>query len=285
MKSVKTPPNQPEIDAQQQERARASRRSAILSGLGKGSVALAAMSPLASQASRSHVLFNPLKGTDCYCTVSGFQSAAVSPSTGTNPPTCSTYLPRTFLRMTAIGGAAIRKIIYNTDVSPLNNTKIAEFLNGLLGITSITGTQVGNTLRAATPVPLIVPGSNAEFLPLGAPNASAGCYFLQARNFPTGVTSTNAFSTVFTNSGDGRTLLEVLFEGVPTTEGGVSNSPPTAKCYFLASYLSINNSNVSPVLPADFDRTYVTGQYHSDADAALSANAGLFFSKLCSQSA
>lgn len=284
MKSVQNPPEQPEIDALQQERARASRRSAILSGLGKGSVALAAMSPLASQASRSHVLFNPLKGTDCYCTVSGFQSAAVSPSTGTNPPTCSTYLPRTFLQMTAVGGAAIRKIVYANDVAPVNNNKIAEFLNGLLGITSITGTQVGNTLRAATPVPLIVAGSHAEFLPLGAPNANAGCYFLRDRNFPTGVTSTNAFSSVFT-SGDARTLLEVLFEGVPTTEGGVSNSPPTAKCYFLASYLSINNGNVVPVLPADFDRAYVTGQYHNDGDAALSSNAGLFFSKLCSQSA
>lgn len=278
MKSVQYPPHQPEIDAQQQERARASRRSAILSGLGKGSVALAAMSPLASQASRSHVLFNQSKGTDCYCTVSGFQSAAVSPSTGTNPPTCSTYLPRTFLKK------PVETIVYSAVTNGNGNLdqKIADYLNTLPGVTSITAAQVAATLLGSPTAPLIVPVSNSVFLPVGG--SAASCYFLQARNFPTLVASTGAFSSVF-NSGDARTLLEVLFEGVGTSDGGASNSPPTAKCYFLASYLSINNSNVSPVLPADFDRAYVTGQYHSDADAALSSNAGLFFSRLCSQSA
>lgn len=285
MNSSENRSDRPDLDVsdRDQDRLRASRRRAILSGLGKGSAALAALSPLASQASRSHVLFNPAENRNCYCTVSGFQSAALSPSTGANPPTCAAYLPRTFLVMPVV---SITYSDFLVPPTPGNSRpkQIADHLNGLLGITSITGPDVSDTLRANTPVPLVVAGSNAVFLPRGT-NPGQSCYFLRARNFPTGISSTGKFNTIFTNSADARTLLQVLFEGVTTADGGVSNTPPTAKCYFLSSYLSISNSNVSPVLPVDLTRTYIVGQYGGDSDAALTADAGLFFNKLCTKSA
>lgn len=281
MKPVENSHSQPDVDERDQDQLRASRRSAILKGLGQGSVAMAALSPLASQASRSHVLYNSVIGTNCYCTVSGFQSAALSPSTGANPPTCATYLPRTFLRM------PVQRIVYSSVVTgPVTNQKLKAYLIALPGVRDITS-GVNGSLLAATPVPLRIPANgtvgnlDTVFLPIDGNS----CYFLQARNFPTGIVGTGEFRSIFTNSADSRTLLEVLFEGVTTADGGAGNPPPTAKCYFLASFLSIANSNVSPALPADFDRTYVRGQYGADADAALNSNAGMFFATLCSKSA
>lgn len=264
-----------------EDRQRAGRRAAILSGLGKGSVALAAMAPLASQASRSHVLFNPTKNQNCYCTVSGFQSAALSPSTGANPPTCAAYLPRTFLKMT------VTKIVYATALAPntVNGPNLKAYLKALPGVAEISK-GVMATLLASTPVPLKIAGGGAGdldtvFLPIDG----GSCYFLQVRNFPVGISGVGTFKSIFANSDDGRTLLEVLFDGVTPADGGLNSSPPNAKCLFLAAYLSVANTNVSPSLPADLSRGYITGQYGGDADGVLSSNAGLFFSKLCSLSA
>lgn len=73
------------------------RRRALLSGLGKGSAVVAALSPMASQATRQHVLSNPaLPNGMGYCTVSGFQSAAIS-GMPQNPTPCSAFAPSHFV--------------------------------------------------------------------------------------------------------------------------------------------------------------------------------------------
>ncbi len=73
--------------------------------------------------------------------------------------------------------------------------------------------------------------------------------------------STGKFKSIFTNSTDERTLLEVLYDGV------LSSSPATAKCYFLSAYLTVYNGTPSN-LPQGFDKAYVIGQY-SDSDAQI----------------
>lgn len=68
-----------------------------MSGLGKGTAVVAALSPMASQATRGHVLSNPaLPNGMGYCTVSGFQSAAIS-GMPQNPTPCSAFAPSHFV--------------------------------------------------------------------------------------------------------------------------------------------------------------------------------------------
>ena len=258
------------------------RRRAILAGLGKGSVALAALSPLASEASRSHKLFNSVLGKDCYCSVSGFQSPVVA---GSTPTTCFTYTPGTFVKKSAINQNFLTFSNANSGASPDPSTSsvgfIANFTNALnnyfvlVGAQRITNAQAqalfdGTTEYASQASVLLL--SNGGKITFSA---------YQAKNFPTIGTGSDpsvSFNSIFTTSADTRSLLEVLYDGV------ASSSPASAKCYYLSSYLSMNNGLLTPSLPIGLDRPYVVVEYTTDGDAASSTNiAAQFFRALASR--
>lgn len=258
------------------------RRRAILAGLGKGSVALAALSPLASEASRTHKLFNAVLGKDCYCSVSGFQSPVVA---GSSPTTCFTYTPGTFVKKTAIMQNFLTFSNANSGGAPDSSTSspgfIANFTNALNnyfvlgGAQRITNAQAqlffdGSTVYASQASVLLL--SNGGKLTFSA---------YQAKNFPptgTGSDPSVSFNSIFPTSADTRSLLEVLYDGV------ASSSPASAKCYYLSSYLSMNNGLLSPSLPVGLDRPYVVVEYSNDANAASATDvAAQFFKALASR--
>jgi hypothetical protein len=239
------------------------RRRAFLAKMGKGTAALAALAPLSSRAGGTHKLANfSLPGGFGYCTVSGYQSAAVS---GAPATICSAFAPSYFLTTQSLTYSAL------TSPAAPNATKLAAALSTKFGV-SITAANVSSTLLANPIRNLVVTGTN---LVIYAASSSAGVS-LQPRNFPGTLTNSLAgFNSagLFTNSSDSRTLLEVLYDGV------LSSSPATAKCYFLSAYLTVFNS--TPLnLPLGFNKTYVTGQY-SDGDAASGTDAYQFFKTLC----
>lgn len=242
----------------------AARRRALLVKMGKGTAALAVLAPLSAHASGTHKLANSsLPGGFGYCTVSGFQSAAVS---GAPAAVCSASAPSHFL--------TTQSLTYSTLTSPsaVNNSQLASALNTKFGITAITGTQVGNTLLAIPPKNLVVAGKN---LVIYGTSSNTGVS-LQSSNFPAAITNSLApfnAAGLFTNSSDTRTLLEVLYDGV------LSSSPTSAKCYFLSAYLTVYNATPSN-LPQGFDKAYVTGQY-SDGNAASGTDVYQFFKTLC----
>ncbi len=245
----------------------AARRRALLVKMGKGTAALAVLAPLSAHASGTHKLANTsLPGGFGYCTVSGYQSAAVSGAPATE---CTAYAPTHFL--------TTWPLTYSTLTSPsaVNNPQLASALNTKFGITTITGTQVGDTLLADPPKNLVVTGKN---LVIYAISSSAGVS-LQPKNFPAAITNSLAFfnsAGLFIKSSDTRTLLEVLYDGV------LSSSPTFAKCYFLSAYLTVYYSTPSN-LPLGFDRAYVTGQYSpTDGIAASGTDTYQFFRTLCS---
>ena len=259
------------------------RRRAILAGLGKGSVALAALSPLASEASRTHKLFNSVLGKDCYCSVSGFQSPVVA---GSTPTTCFTYTPGTFVNKSAFNVSYLTFTNTNAPASHSNannggpfTTDLAKALNnyfGLSGTAQITQPQAKTLIQSKSTI--WVPAAKVLLVSDGTTNTFSA---YQAKNLPsTGLGSDPSipFNSIFTTSADTRSLLEVLFDGV------VSSNPTSAKCFYLASYMSINNTALAPSLPLGLDRPYVVVEYTSDANAALSTNiAAQFFRALASR--
>ena len=263
------------------------RRRAILAGLGKGSVALAALSPLASEASRSHKLFNSVLGKDCYCSVSGFQSPVVA---GSTPTTCFTYTPGSFFAKATVNQSYLTFVNTNGTAanggpygSANNGTKfttdLATDLNsffGLSGVQAITQADAKNLVQAK--INIWIPTSQVLLVSFSA-NGTFSAFHM--KNLPTsglGNDPSVAFNTIFTTSADTRTLAEVLYDGV------ASSNPASAKCYYLASYLSINNSGLAPSLPLGLDRPYVVVEYTTDSNAALSTNiAAQFFRALASR--
>lgn len=274
MNSPDSHSDKPDIDGTAQDRIRASRRSAILSGLGKGSVALAALSPLASQASRSHKLFNPNlgTGTDCYCTVSGFQSAAISQIPAV---TCGTFKPEHFIKKVGLGLDYVT--LTNSFAGNFNGpnaptytatqitngngpTDLAKALNNYFGLAAGTiSTQQASNFLNASGHPAITTSSGDLVLVRWLTSSTCNAY--QGQNFG----SDNAlavFSGVFGGS-DVRTFIEVL------------NDTSSAKRYFLACWLSIGKSGIS--VPVDLTRTYVVNNYSDAIAADLGSNESLFF--------
>lgn len=250
----------------EEDRLRASRRAAILSGLGKGSAALVAMSPLASHATRTHKIGNmALPGGFGYCSISGFQSAAVS---GTPPPTtCSAYAPARFLAsgtLTYTGG--------NLGISgAVNANKLRDALNAKYSVSVFTSTNVAPLLSSTQPSPAYVAvGGSGVVLIWASSNTSTA---LTRNNWPSftldSLTAFNAPS-LFSTSTDARPLLLVLRDGV------ISANPSTANCWFLSAYLTVFNSTPAN-LPAGFDKPYLTSNYVS----AGSGNAYAFLKALC----
>lgn len=265
MEHIENRPGDPEVDDADPNRLRASRRAAILGGLGKGSAALAALSPLASRASGSHKVANATNpGGFGYCSESGFQSAVISRTTGVT--VCSAYAPSHFVTVEALS--------YSTLTSPasVSNNKLADALNAKYpGNTAvITSSRVGATLLASPPLNLVVTGANLIILP----NGSAAGIAIKAKNLPMGFNTLAQFKTVFTTSQITASVLEVLYEGV------VSTSPARASCYYASAYLTVF-SGVPASLPSSFNTTYLKSNYKSDADVAKGSNEYQFYQAVC----
>lgn len=262
-------PESPASASVPMELAALQRRRALLSGLGKGAAATAALAPLVAQARGTHKIANStLPGGFGYCTVSGFQSAAISGSPA--PTVCSAFAPSHFLTVDQLNYLTISGA---SNASSINKNNLSVGLNTFFSLPAgtITPSAVELTLLAAVPVKLIVTGHNVAIIPL-AVNSGTG---LRPTNFPAAVTnSLAAFNStgLFTASSDSRSLLEVLYDAV------LSSSPANANCYFLAAYLTVYNSTPSN-LPLGFDKTYVVAQYVNNAGS--STNAYKFFQALC----
>ena len=241
------------------------RRRALLAALGKGGAALAALSPLASQASRSHKLANSAlpPANFGYCTVSGFQSAAISGSPA--PQVCGAFAPVNFV--------ALETLNYKNSLVSGNPdaAKLRAALNFKYGVSVFTETNVGPLLSANQPTPsyVAVLGSNVVLQWL----SNNSCRALTRKNWPDdNLNALGTFKSLFSNSSDTRPLLEVLYDGV------ASPSPTSANCYFLAAYLSVGLTGVT--LPADFNKAYVVGEYDLGS-YDQTTNQYKFFQALC----
>ncbi|HOX69879.1 MAG TPA: hypothetical protein PKV56_18710 [Burkholderiaceae bacterium] len=264
-----------------EEEALADRRRAILRGLGKGGVALAALSPVVSHATRSFKVKNPdlLPASEFgYCTVSGFQSAAISGS-----PTaveCGAFEPDKFVGplISLDYDALIATHASTVPAASTYRVKLATALNGYYGTgTNLTGPNIGSTLRATPAVKLVINTTNTKTVIVpgllgGAASRTSGTELRPTTDFPQSVNPTQSFNSLFPSSSDARTLLEVLQDGV------ASNNPTSANCYVLATYLSVGASGAS--LPPSLDRAYIQAQYTASSYGS-STNLYKFFRSVC----
>ena len=242
------------------------RRRVLLKGLGKGGAVLAAMSPLASNATRSYTLFNPELGKNGYCSISGFQSAAISSAPDGGFVSCSSLKPSDYFTTRLQG--------YSDATDGQTNTRRRR------GIQTMMFTSFGlnvsnsdaNTLRFTGGVVNI---GRRVFL-AQTPTSSGGNIRVFAENlsnFPTGVlsiTPTTAFSAVMASGSIIDPLLYTLFLNANNA-------------YFAAVFLSCIREDGSIVSSSGytagripFDAQYVRTQYANNPVAAAS-----FFRRLC----
>lgn len=245
------------------------RRRLLLRGLGKGAAAAAALSPLASGATRSFKLDNPAINGDGYCSVSGFHSAVISlaPGGGEVQP-CSAPGPQTYFE-TVDGNysgstpeeirASIKALLMGWGVTNLPNDTGLDNLNTLgrlikkngmlfLNTSVISGGGQLRRIKASSSYPA---GENWK------PVAS----FDNLRNdtAPSGVTAAD-------------TLLYLLYR---------YQSQDLA--YVVAAFLGCIREDGTRSAPGGFasgpipfDAKYVADQYNSNAVAAVP-----FFKRLC----
>lgn len=270
----------PQQDLQSQEAkvddaAVAARRHAILRGLGKGGVALAALSPLASQATRSFKVPNPELPAPSfgYCTVSGFQSAAISGNPA--PVQCGAFEPSYFAALAVELDYNVLEVNYpHSNPSANANQKLAFALNGYYGSgLALTGPNIRDTLRKNPPSKLVISTTSVKAVIVPVPMAARkGTELRSTATFPTSVDPTQAFNAIFPSSSDTRTLLEVLQDGV------ASATPASANCYVLAAWLSVGLSGA--VLPPSLNRAYIATQYTASSYGS-GTNLYKFFRQLC----
>lgn len=237
------------------------RRRALLSGLSKGAAAAAALTPLASQATRSYVLFNPSLGGNGYCSVSGFQSAAVSLAPGQTFTTCSSLKPADYFTTrvqpyTFAGGGNNRR-------DAIKAMMLAQF-----GVT-VTNSQANALSTAGN---LVTIGNKVYLAETSTGTGGTIREIAASANFPTTVPSVTPITPFNTLMGSGAVNEPVLY----TLFLNADNA------YFAAVYLSAireDNAIVSPsgftagLIP--FDAQYVATQYTTNFAAAA-----LFFRKI-----
>jgi hypothetical protein len=273
------------------------RRRLLLRGLGKGAVAAAALSPLASQATRSYTLHNPIVGRDGYCSVSGFQSAAISVAPGQAMTTCSALPPDGFYAVTE---ATYTWNTGNNATQNGNNRRAAvrALLQDQFGFTLAEATNVGNgrlNTLITVGVPAIFQGAlDALFLSVAfddpGPGSNTGSGTLRRiktnANYPSAVANAGplrSFENMMDNVGTGGNVdnanaaSSVLFT--------LYNVQPDNKAYFAAVALGCIKEDAAfqssggfgaGLIP--FDAKYVGDMYN---DAGKRDDAGVFFRTLC----
>lgn len=244
-----------EIDALQ-------RRRALLSGLGKGSAAIAALSPMASQASGQHVLANPgLPNGMGYCTVSGFQSAAISGLPRNGYTTCSAFAPSHF-----VVGSKVGYVLKNED-GKVKETETATSL-GIAKTQFATLSANNNTGE----IRLIPTNDSTNYVIYKGNGASdqKSCTKTTLTNLPDAALKKVLFRSVFTTSTNTTARFLDLF--VPLSAASLSDD-----AFYAAAYLSARNDlQGQDQGDIPFDASYVVSLYgHSGAAA--------FFRALCTK--
>jgi hypothetical protein len=270
------------------------RRLLLLRGLGKGAAAAAALSPLASQATRNYTLHNPIVDRTGYCSVSGFQSAAISVAPGQSLTTCEAKPPSAFFDQD--------QAAYDWESSSTvsqNRTNHRAAVRALLvsyfGFTVAEANAVGNGRidgLAVTNTPQIIAGALYLSTVYANPAANGQIGSGTIRQIKA---STN-YPTVVANARPLR-YFENMMDNVPGS-GNVDNAnakqsvlytlydvQTNNKAYFAAVALGcIREDNAfqssggftAGLIP--FDAKYVGDMYN---DPAKQADAGVFFKTLC----
>ncbi len=231
------------------------RRRMLLKGLGKGGAALAAMSPLASQATRKYTIANG--GGTGYCSVSGMQSAAISLAPGVKATTCSGFAPSYFLKSSKVnyvlkagGGVDLTKTATALGISESN-------VQTLMG-SGNTG-EVRKLLQ-----------SKNDYVAYKGISGSNACTKTVLANLPSVDLKTAAFNAVFTTASTGSSrFLDIL-----KPPGGAALAD---NAFYAAAYLSASIDAQGPdngSIP--FDGPYVVASYGK-------ANAATFFRALCTK--
>lgn len=252
------------------------RRRLLLRGLGKGAAAAAALSPLASQATRSYTIPNgALNGGLGYCSISGFQSAAISFAPGGNAPTpCSAPGPTAYFKTdpknythgatTAERRQAIRDLLTSWGVAPLPGNVVLDSLStsggqpwlrdGKIYKNTLAGTSGGSVLQIYADQPGAYP-PGTSWSPVssfdGMLNESA-------------TTVTRAVNSLlhilYSHATDDRAYVIAVFLGCIGEDGARTSS----------------SGFTSGTIP--FDAKYVADQYNNPATRA---NAVAFFKRIC----
>lgn len=237
------------------------RRRALLSGLGKGSAALAALSPMASQATRQYVLPNPgLPNGMGYCTVSGFHSAAISGMPQGGYTTCSAFAPSHF-----VTSSKVDYVLNNG-----GNVKGPETATSL----GISNAQFG-TLSANnnTGELRVLPTNDATNYVIYKGNGSGdlkSCTKTTLTNLPDAALKSATFKSVFMASSNTTARFLDLF--VPAGGAALSDD-----AFFAAAYLSAGiDAQGQDQGDIPFDAAYVVSMYGHGGAAA-------FFRALCTK--
>ena len=250
----------PSVDAQLNAAALA-RRRALLSGLGKGSAALAVLSPMASQATRSYTLDNPaLPNGTGYCTVSGFHSAAISGMPQSGYTTCSAFAPSHFVVSSKVAYA----------VNPGNgNVKVNETATSLGISTSVFGTLSASNNTGEIRVSPTNDATNYVIYKGNGSGDLKSCTKTTLTNLPGPSLKKDLFSSVFTASSSTDRFLDLF---VPLNGASLSDD-----AYFAAAYLSAS-LDMQGLDKGDipFDAGYVVNMYGHGGAAA-------FFRALCTK--
>ncbi len=294
MQQVHIPPT---TDAAAQQGVRSTlaqqRRLLLLKGLGKGSIAAAALIPLSSRATRSYVLDNPsLPGGNGYCSVSGFQSAAVSLAPGQTLTTCSALPPSSYYKKTESSYSWAAKNDADKNTANRRNAVRALFGSAGFGFTdtqvaAITDSQIDNFRTTST---LQMLGGSifwaTAFSDPATKNMTGSgtiCRLEASTAYPgtVGVAlPLRSFENMMSNAGaadatnPAETVLYTLFQ-----------TSPDNKAYFAAVALGcikedgiFASSTGFSAGQIPFDAKYVADLYN---DSSKRAAAGVFFKHLC----
>lgn len=255
------PETPPAADAPM-EMAALQRRRALLSGLGKGSAAMAALVPLAGQASsRDRVVFNAALNGNGYCSVSGFQSAAISSAPGA--VACKASKPSEFFAVAS---------------GPYSN------------VGSESGARRDGILAALRAAPFSIPdtvqisNSQANGLKvLGGRTRINGNIYIAVEKTTTGgsikeLKATGIFPTWVTEITPSMAFNSVDFmDAGPTTSVLEELAANSSNAYFAAAFLTCINEDHAVTSNAGFDAgalpfdaAYVRDQYKTNqVDAAV----------------
>jgi hypothetical protein len=251
------------------------RRRALLSGLGKGSAVVAALSPMASQATRQHVLSNPaLPNGMGYCTVSGFQSAAIS-GMPQNPIPCSAFAPSYFVTSSQVDYV----VDWDDDDDDSDEDDSGKGKSGSVKVKAsdtrerlgITSNQLTNLRASNNTGEIRVTCSNEYVIYKGNGSGDLlSCTKTTLTNLPDTALKSALFRSVFTTSA--HTSARFLDLLVPAGGAALSDD-----AFFAAAYLSARlDGGGADQGDIPFDADYVVRMHGHDGAAT-------FFRALCTK--
>lgn len=249
------------------------RRRLLLRGLGKGAAAAAALSPLASQATRSFKLDNPAISGDGYCSVSGFHSAVISlaPGGGQVQP-CSAPGPQTYFSEQSGGyshAAGDDEDRRNKMRSLLSGLGVNQINDSQLDALAVPGASLVRNKKVILNTSIGSSGTGGTLAVISATTA-----YPTGQKWRGGATFAGLLADVDSTASSAQDSLLYLLRSYQNDD----------KAYVVAAFLGCiredNGSRSAPgsfaTGPIPFDAKYVADQYNSNAVAAVP-----FFKRLC----